>query len=146
MKLFLMNSNQRNQMALEFIQNTWRILLSSTPLKNKVLSYCIIFGTFLLFQSELCQISRWQCNRVVQKSIFLSNSKIDGCHKIFSLGLLKALEKSVFLENWCMFSFGLFALKFQQITFLRKCRFMTFWVTLELIDMILKNRVQSYFL
>ena len=57
--------------------------------------------------------------RVVQKPTFLSNSKIDGRHKIFSLSMSKALEKSIFLENWCMFSFGLFALKFQQITFLR---------------------------
>jgi len=37
--------------------------------------------------------------RVVQKPTFLSNSKIDGRHKIFSLSMSKALEKSNFLEN-----------------------------------------------
>ena len=55
----------------------------------------------------------------------LSNSKIDGRHKIFSLSMSKALEKSVFLENWCMFRLYLFALKFQQISLLRK---VVFWL------------------
>ena len=41
--------------------------------------------------------------RVVQKPTFLSNSKIDGRHKIFSLSMSNALEKSAFLENWFMF-------------------------------------------
>ena len=38
-------------------------------------------------------------SRVVQKPTFLSNSKIDSRHKIFSLSMSKALEKSIFLEN-----------------------------------------------
>ena len=37
--------------------------------------------------------------RVVQKPTFLSNSKIDGSHKIFSLSMSKALEKSVFFRK-----------------------------------------------
>ena len=55
----------------------------------------------------------------------LSNSKIDGRHKIFSLSMSKALEKSIFLENWCMFRVAPKALKFQKIS--RTCN-VDFWL------------------
>ena len=63
--------------------------------------------------------------RVVQNPTFLSNSKIDGSHKIFSLSMSKALEKNVFFENWCMFKIGSRALKFQKIS---RTRNVDFWL------------------
>ena len=92
-------------------------------LKNRQKCIFCVFRLFLSLHRTASRPYRLSHIRVVQKPTFLSNSKIDGRHKIFSLSMSKTLEKNVFFENLCMFKIGSKALKFQKISRTRNVDF-----------------------